>query len=174
MGDKAKRIFGLEKGYRCCMLFEVLKMSTYVHLHLFICMGRKSDTGSGQPTRIIRQMLLCTKLRYLFILASLKASGVHASTDLACPVAAVRLYTSILTLCSPSQQIVTSHIMSASKANSSLSRLGSIRSAKYQSTGSVGELGETVSLYDFSQKYVVRPFGRARGARLVMKESDRG
>ncbi|KIR43350.1 hypothetical protein I313_00192 [Cryptococcus deuterogattii Ram5] len=37
--------------------------------------------------------------------------------------------------------------MSASKVNSSLSRLGSIRSSKYQSTGSVGELGETVSLY---------------------------
>ncbi|KIR67613.1 hypothetical protein I314_02030 [Cryptococcus bacillisporus CA1873] len=34
--------------------------------------------------------------------------------------------------------------MSASKTNSSLSRLGSIRSAKYQSTGSVGELGETL------------------------------
>lgn len=93
MRDKAKRIFGLEKGYRCCMLFEVLKMSTPVHLHLFLCMGRKSDTGSRQATRIIRQMLLCTKLRYLFILlASLKASGVHASTDLACPVAAGALF----------------------------------------------------------------------------------
>ncbi|KIY36681.1 hypothetical protein I305_00730 [Cryptococcus gattii E566] len=33
--------------------------------------------------------------------------------------------------------------MSASKTNSSLSRLGSIRSSKYQSTGTVGELGET-------------------------------
>ncbi|AAW42488.1 expressed protein [Cryptococcus deneoformans JEC21] len=34
--------------------------------------------------------------------------------------------------------------MSAAKTNSSLSRLGSIRSSKYQSTGSMGELGETV------------------------------
>lgn len=49
-------------------------------------------------------------------------------------------------LCSLTQSI-SRHTMSASKVNSSLSRLGSIRSSKYQSTGSVGELGETVSLY---------------------------
>lgn len=60
----------------------------------------------------------------------------------------VRFYAIIITtaLCSLTRT-VSRHTMSASKVNTSLSRLGSIRSSKYQSTGSVGELGETVSLY---------------------------
>nr|KIR87366.1 hypothetical protein I308_02310 [Cryptococcus tetragattii IND107] len=45
--------------------------------------------------------------------------------------------------------------MSAFKANSSLSRLGSIRSSKYHSTGSVGELGETLDkMVDRLNKHV--------------------